>query len=85
MELEPEPVLSFPIAIETLLSSTTLIAFNTEFAVNSIQCLLTDAELSSLFTGLVIILIFSIDPMCISLARKDEMHISITLTLEKCI
>jgi Ca2+:H+ antiporter len=83
-EPEPEPILAFSTAIVLVVVSITIIAFNTEFAANSIQGLLTEAGISKTFTGLVIVPIISIDPMCISVARKDKMDMSISLTLERC-
>jgi Ca2+:H+ antiporter len=76
--------LSYTTSIILLVISTTLMAFNSEFAANSIQSLLTEAKLSKTFIGLVILPILNVDPICLYVARKDKLDLSIALTLEKC-
>jgi len=77
------PNLSFVGAIATLLISVVLVAFNTQFATDSIQGLL-EHNLSPTFLGLVILPLLSNDPTAIMVAIQDKMDISIALTLERC-
>lgn len=84
-EDEVEPQLTVWFALLTLLISTVLIAFNTQFATDSIQGLLQDAGLSETFVGLVILPILSNDFSTIVVAAKDKMDVVLALTLEKCI
>ncbi|KAF2472136.1 uncharacterized protein BDR25DRAFT_284625 [Lindgomyces ingoldianus] len=87
-EEEPDevevPSLSLLGAIFTLTISVVLIAFNTQFATDSIQGLLQHRHISQTFLGLVILPLLSIDPTSIAVAIKDKMDISIALTLERC-
>ena len=75
-----DPILSYLVAITCL-----LISFNTEFAANSIQGLLTHAGLSKTFIGLIIVPMLGVDPLCIAMARKDKLDLSLALTLERCV
>ena len=79
-----EPQLAFVTGILVVLLSTVLIAFNTQFATDSIQNLLTVAGLSSNFIGIVVLPSLSCDPTSVVVAIRDKMDLSITLTLERC-
>ncbi|KAL9624590.1 MAG: hypothetical protein Q9160_001255 [Pyrenula sp. 1 TL-2023] len=81
---EEVPHLSAPIACFTLVFSTVLVAFNTEFATSSIRPLLNHVGLSQSFFGLVIIPLLSLEPTSIVAAIKDKMHLTVALTLERC-
>lgn len=81
---EPDATLSYATSITMLVVSTALIALNTEFATRTIEGLLTEAGLSETFVGLIIMPLLSIDPMCISVAKLDNVDLSISLTLERC-
>ncbi|KAF2665962.1 hypothetical protein BT63DRAFT_45102 [Microthyrium microscopicum] len=81
---EPDATLSYATCFITLIISTVLIAYNTELATRTIEGLLTDAGLSETFVGLIIIPLLNIDPMCISVANLDNVDLSISLTLERC-
>lgn len=80
----PDPELGPLSALLTLVIFVVLIAFNTQFATDSIQSLLQQQGLSQTFLGLIILPILSNDPISIDNAIKDKMNISITLTLERC-
>lgn len=84
VEEEEEPQLSAPVACFTLIFSTVLVAFNTEFATSSIRPLLDHVGLSQSFFGLVIIPLLSLEPTSIVAAIKDKMHLTVALTLERC-
>ena len=81
---EDTPQLSVWIAISTIVISTVLIAFNTQFATYSIEGLLDKAGLSATFVGLVILPLLSDDPTTIVNACEDKMDLSLGLTLGKC-
>lgn len=80
---EEFPRLSLPVAIGTIIVSTVLIAFNTQFATDSINGLLDQAGLSTTFVGLVILPLLSNDPTLLKTAYLDKMDLSIALTTEK--
>lgn len=83
-EEEVKPDLGLITSVITLLFATVLVGFNTQFATDSIQGLLTNAGLSINFIGIVVLPLLSLDPLSIKMAIKDEMDMSISLTLEKC-
>jgi len=85
LEDEPEePQLSVRIAVLALTVSTALVALNAEFATGSVQRMVREAGISQTFVGIVIFPILSNDPESIMVAMKDRMHLSISLTLDKC-
>lgn len=77
------PRLSLSFSIGTIIVSTVLIAFNTQFATDSINGLLDQAGLSTTFVGLVILPLLSNDPTLLKTAYLDKMDLSIALTTEK--
>lgn len=79
----PEPRLSMPVAIAVLITFTVLIGLNTEFATNSIQAMNQKTGISQTFIGFVVLPILSNDVTSILNAMKDEMSLSIALTLER--
>ena len=79
-----EPRLALWNAIGAIIVSTLLIAFNTQFATDSINGLLDQAGLSTTFVGLVILPHLSNDPTTLKTAYKDRMDLSVTLTMGKC-
>lgn len=79
-----EPSLSLQGAIVTLVISVTLLAFNTQFATDSIQAILQRRKVSQTFLSLIILPLLSIDPMAVDMAIKDKMNVSISLALERC-
>ena len=79
-----EPQLTTWTAIGTILISTVLIAFNTQFATKSINGLLDQAGLTTTFVGLVILPLLSNDPTTLIIAYKDRMDLSLELTMGKC-
>ena len=78
------PSLSVIGAAVTLTVSVVLVAFNTEFATDSIQGILHRRKVSQTFLSLIILPILSCDPLAIQMAIQDKMNISISLTLERC-
>lgn len=60
------------------------IGFNTQFTTDSLQSLLLRRKVSQTFLSLIVLPLLSIDPMAISMANKDDMDMSILLTLERC-
>ncbi|MCJ1433707.1 hypothetical protein MMC27_003071 [Xylographa pallens] len=82
---EDVPQLSIWVAIATIIVSTVLIAFNTQFATDSINGLLSEAGLSATFVGLVILPLLSNDPTTVVIAYKDKIDLSLAMTTGKCI
>ncbi|KAH6143176.1 hypothetical protein HBI64_013270 [Parastagonospora nodorum] len=76
--------LSLPGAIVTLIVSVVLVAFNTQFATDSIQALLQRRKVSQTFLSLIILPLLSNDPMAVNMAMQDKMDISLSLALERC-
>jgi Ca2+:H+ antiporter len=84
-EQEDVPRLSLTGGCISMVITIVLIAFNTQFAADSIDGLLREAGLSQTFLGLVILPILSNDlTSVVVVARQDRMDMSISLTLEKC-
>lgn len=82
---DPEiPQLSTWTAIGVIIIFTVLLAFNTQFATNSINGLLNQAGLSTTFVGLVILPLLNNDPTTLKTAYIDKMDLSIALTIGKC-
>lgn len=81
---EDTPKLSPWIAVGAIIVATVLIAFNTQFATESINGLLDQAGLSSTFVGLVILPLLNNDPTMLKTAYKDKSDLSIALTIGKC-
>jgi len=84
-EIVEDPQLSLWTAIGSLIIATVLIAFNTQFATNSINGLLDGAGLSPTFVGLVILPLLSNDPTTLKVAHQDKMDLALALTIGKCI
>jgi Ca2+:H+ antiporter len=76
--------LSLSGAIVTLIVSVVFVAFNTQFATDSIQALLQRRKVSQTFLSLIILPLLSNDPMAVDMAMQDKMDISISLALERC-
>jgi Ca2+:H+ antiporter len=76
--------LSLTGAIITLVVSVVFVAFNTQFATDSIQALLQRRKVSQTFLSLIILPLLSNDPMAVNMAIQDKMDISISLALERC-
>ena len=79
-----EPQLTVWTAVGTIIISTVLIAFNTQFATESINGLLNQAGLTPTFVGLIILPLLSNDPTSLIDAYKDKMDLSLALTIGKC-
>jgi Ca2+:H+ antiporter len=78
------PSLSLSGAIVALVTSVVLVAFNTQFATDSIQGLLQRRKVSQTFLSLIILPLLSTDPMAVNMAMQDRMNMSISLALERC-
>jgi Ca2+:H+ antiporter len=76
--------LSLAGAAITLVVSVVLLAFNTQFATDSIQAILQRRKLSQTFLSMIILPLLSIDPVAINAAMVDKMDICISLALERC-
>ena len=86
-EVEDEknkPQLTVWTAIGTIVISTVFIAFNTQFATESINGLLNQAGLTPTFVGLVILPLLSNDLTTLINAYQDKMDLSLALTIGKC-
>jgi Ca2+:H+ antiporter len=60
-----------------------LVAFNTQFATDSIQGLLQRRKVSQRLLSLMILPLLSTHPMAINMAMQDKMNMSISLALER--
>lgn len=83
-EEKAQPQLTALTAMGTIIISTVLIAFNTQFATESINGLLDQAGLTPTFVGLVILPLLSTDPTTLIDAYRDNMDLSLELTMGKC-
>lgn len=81
---EETPKLTALVALVTTLACTILLTFNAMFATDSIQGLLQEAGLSTIFLGVAILPLLSCDPTSVVVAMQDKMDMSIALTLERC-
>ncbi|KAL9109685.1 MAG: hypothetical protein Q9227_005723 [Pyrenula ochraceoflavens] len=87
-EIDDIAIPSVPLstAIATLVISTTLLAFNTDFAVNSIDQLSQRAHISKNFIGLVLLpLLNNVDPGPILFAVRDRVTVTVSITVGKCL
>jgi Ca2+:H+ antiporter len=64
---------------------TTLLAFNIQFATDSIQGLMSQHNLTDSFMGITILPILSNDITVLVVARMDKMDMALSLTLERAI
>jgi Ca2+:H+ antiporter len=83
-EIMEDCSLSLTGAVITLVVSVVLVAFNTQFATDSIQAILQRRKVSQTFLSLIILPLLSNDPMAIDMAIRDKMDMSISLALERC-
>ncbi|KAF7959400.1 hypothetical protein EAE96_001020 [Botrytis aclada] len=77
-----EPHLSMPVGIITLIIATVIVAFNTTFAVDSIDGL-TAHHASPSFVGLILLPFLNNDLMPITCARMDKLDLSIMASAGK--
>ena len=77
------PQLSRVTAIVTIVISTTLLAFHTNFAANCIQGIMEQHQLSESFMGITILPLLSNDINSITCGIKDKMDLSLSLTLHR--
>lgn len=83
---EPEqPQLLSWISLGLLVISTTLTAFCTQFAVDSIDSLSQKANLSKTFIGLILLPILNNDASPIKHALDDRMDTTVIFTIGKCL
>ena len=84
-EVKPEPQLSHVVMAAYLIAMVTLTAFCTQFAVDSIDKLSQQANISKPFIGLILLPILNNDTTPIHHALRDEMHKTIYFTVGKCL
>jgi Ca2+:H+ antiporter len=84
-EVETYEMLTLPWAIIVAVGFTTILAFNTQFATDSIQGLMAQHGLSSTFMGMVILPILSNDVSVVKCATADNMDSALALTFERAI
>lgn len=79
------PNVSLPTSVICLVLCTTLIAFNTLFATNSLDGLFQQTGISRTFVGIVLLPLLSNDATVIVPAVKDAMDQVLLLTVGKCL
>jgi Ca2+:H+ antiporter len=84
-EDECEPQLHIATVFAVLVLGTTILAFNTQFMIDSIQGLTERANVPRDFIGMVLLPILSNDAMAIQCAGKDQMDLVIQSALGKSI
>ena len=83
---EPEqPSLPMVTVIVVLLVCTTLLAFNTSFATDSLSGMMDATGLTQTFVGIVLLPLLSNDVTVIKSAVKDKMDLCVNLTVGKCL
>lgn len=70
-------------ALATIIISTTILAFHTEFATNSIQGILANDTVSEKFIGIVILPLLSNDLSTIACGWKDKLDLSLALSVHR--
>lgn len=78
------PQLTLSTAVAVLIIFTAVLAFNAQYATDSLQGLMASHGVSPTFMGVVVLPILSNDPTSIDSAMRDNMDASIALTLERC-
>ena len=84
-EDDREPKLAIYTIVMVLVICTTLIAFNTAFATNSLQGLMDQTSIQPTFVGIVLLPLLSNDVTVVIPAVKDKMDICVALTVGKCL
>ena len=79
------PQLSVITLILSLPLATTVLAFNTSFATDSLNGMIEATGLSITFVGIVLLPLLSNDFTVVRPAMKDEMSLSVALTVGKCL
>ena len=80
---EDTPQLTRIGAILTIIVSTTLLAFNTQFAANSIQGIMEHHNISEKFMGITVLPLLSNDLDAIMCGYKDKLDLTLSLTLHR--
>jgi Ca2+:H+ antiporter len=80
-----KPRLHMAVASLLFTTSTVLLYFNTDFAVQSIDALTEEARLSKTFVGLILFPLSNCDYIPIVLAKKDLMGDAVSITVGKSI
>ena len=81
----PQPQLTAYVMLFVLIISSTLTAFCTQFAVDSIDALSQRANISKTFIGLIILPILNNDLTPINHAIKDNLDQTVNYTIVKCL
>ena len=84
-EIEPQPQLSVYVMFIVLVVASTLTAFCTQFAVDSIDALSQGANISKPFIGLILLPILNNDLTPIHHAINDNLPQTINYTIGKCL
>ena len=84
-EHEAKPELTLTTAVITIMFSATILALNSQYATDSIQGLMTEHHLSESFMGTVVLPVLGNDLRPVGYAIKDDMQMSVVMTLERCI
>lgn len=82
---DPEciPMLTPLGAVITIAFSTTVLAFHTEFAANSIQFIVENGRLSEKFLGIVILPLLTHDINSVICGIQDKLDLTLTLTVHR--
>ena len=83
-EEEPPPLLTLTGAVTAIIISGTILAFNTQFATDSVQGIMAEHKISDTFMGIVILPLLSNDISALKCSIQDDMDVCIALTLERC-
>lgn len=78
------PVLRLEVALLVLIVGTTILGFNTSFALDSIAGL-SEAKLPETFVVLILLPLLNNDVMCVQYAAKDKMDLALQTSIGKCL
>ena len=84
-EESEDPQLSFLLAATATVVSTVLLAFNTQYATDSIQGMMEKHQISQSFMGIVVLPLLSISQEAIACGVRDKMDMSLSLTLGRSV
>lgn len=81
-----KPQLSLPTAMVALASSTSILYFTSDLAVNSIDTLISESGIPQTFIGLILLpLLNNFDSGPVKYARLDRLSVTIRITVGKCL
>lgn len=79
------PQLTMSVIVIVLVVSTVLLGFNASFATDNLDGLISHANISTTFVGIVILPLLSNDFTIIKPAQADKMDLVLALTVGKCL